>query len=175
MFTFTFIGNIYKYKMLDKVVSSFNKLQGCRLIIAGKEPKNANVNLEKLIENFENIIYINQFIDKKNWEELSKVTNVFISLYELDAPQFKYGFFPSNYINIAHTGIKCISPEHEIIKEMIDEDQTIFYQYNDEDGLLQAMEKALKIKNGRKIKLKYDYDWKNVVKKFIDNCNKLFN
>ena len=48
-FTFTFIGNIYKYKMLDQVIKSFDKMENCRLIIAGVEAKNAKVNITYLI------------------------------------------------------------------------------------------------------------------------------
>ena len=174
-FTFTFIGNIYKYKMLDKLIESFNQLKNCRLIIAGREPKNSGVNIEKLINNNKNIIYINAFIDKNEWIELSKITNIFVSLYDLDMPAFKYGFFPSNYINISQTGIKCISPKHEIIEEIINKKQLLVYDFKEKDGLLKVMKKALNLKNNKiNLKINYNYNWKDVVDKFIANCNKLF-
>ncbi|MDD5865301.1 MAG: hypothetical protein PUD07_02265 [bacterium] len=176
IFTFTFIGNIYKYKMLDDVINSFNKLKNCRLIIAGRESKNANVNIKKLISNNSNIIWINQYIDKNDWIKLTSITNVFISLYDLNTPAFKYGFFPSNFINISRTKIKCISPKSEIIDEMIDSNQMIYFDFNEEDGLYKAMMKALVMKNenNKSYKLKYNYEWNEVVKIFIDNCNKIF-
>ena len=127
LFTFTFIGNIYKYKLLDKIVESFNNLDNCRLIIAGSESKNAEVNIEKLIEGNKKITYINSFINNNDWKKLSEITDTFISLYDLNLPAFKYGFFPSNFINIARTGIKCITPKSNIFKEMIYNYQMIYY------------------------------------------------
>ena len=121
------------------------------------------------------MVYIDSFIDKNGWNALSKITDVFISIYDLKYPAFKYGFFPSNYINIAQTGIKCISPRNEIIEEMICEEQAIFYNFDDENGLYNAMIEAKKSNyNKVPIKLKYNYSWREVVDKFINNCNKLF-
>ena len=173
--TFTFIGNIYKYKMIDQIIKSFDKMEGCRLIIAGREARNANVNINNLIDNNKNIIYINSFIDKNDWEELSKVTDVFISIYDLKFPAFKYGFFPSNYINIAKTGIKCISPKSDIIEEIICKEQLITYDFNDKNGLYNAMLKAKSsVFNKVFVNQKYNYSWKEVVNKFVNSCNKLF-
>lgn len=176
LFTFTFIGNIYKYKMLNEVINNFNKLENCRLIIAGRESKNAYVNIEKLISKNRNIVWINEFIDENDWEKISSITDVFISLYDLNIPAFKYGFFPSNYINISQTKIKCISPKSKIIDELIDERQMIYFDINDKDGLYNAMKKAMKQRNSDNglYKQKYNYEWSKVVKIFIDNCNKLF-
>lgn len=179
IFTFTFIGNIYKYKMLNEVIASFNKLDGCHLIIAGIEPANAGVNIEKLISNNKNITFLNYFIYNEDWYQLAKVTNVFISIYNLKEAAFKYGFFPSNFINISKTGIKCISPKHKIFKEMINNNQMIYYDFNDNDALTGAMKKAIlniskSSKKRKKIKLKYNYEWAQVVKCFTDNCKKLF-
>lgn len=175
VFIFTFIGNIYKYKMIDQIVSSFNKMNDCRLIIAGCEAKNAGVNVNKLVGDNKNIIYINSFVDKNDWDKLAKITDVFISIYDFNLPAFKYGFFPSNYINIAKTGIKCISPRSIIIEEIICKEQLILYDFNDENGLYNAMLKAKSSNCNRiPIKLKYNYSWEEVVGKFIENCNKLF-
>ncbi len=174
-FTFTFIGNIYKYKMLDYVIASFNRTKDSRLIIAGKEAKNANVNIDKLIKNNKNIIFINSFITKKDWDKLSKLTDVFISVYNLDLPAFKYGFFPSNFINISKTGIKCISPKSKIFEELISREQIITYDFEDKNGLYNAMIEAKTLNCNRvNINQEYDYTWDKVVKIFVDNCNKLF-
>lgn len=174
-FTFTFIGNIYKYKMLDQIIKSFDKMKHCRLIIAGREAKNANVNINQLIGNNKNIIYINDFVDENDWKELSKITDVFVSIYDLKFPAFKYGFFPSNYINIAKTGIRCISPESEIIEEMICKEQLITYDFDDKNGLYNAMVKAKSsVSNKVNVNQKYNYSWKETVNKFVNSCNKLF-
>lgn len=175
LFTYTFIGNIYKYKMLDKVIESFNKLDNCRLIIAGSESKNAGVNIESLIDDNKNILFINSFIDKNDWVKLSKITDVFISVYDLKLPAFKYGFFPSNFINIANTDIKCISPYSVIFKEMMYDDNMIYYDFEDENGLVNAMKKAKELSSTKtNIKKKYDYSFEYAVKIFTDNCRKLF-
>lgn len=174
-FTFTFIGNIYKYKLLDQIINCFSKLDNCRLIIAGCESKNANINIKELASKNKNIILINSFINKKDWDKLTSITDCYISLYDLNFKAFKYGFFPSNFINISRTGIKCISPKCKIFDEMIYKRQMIYYDFNDESGLLKAMKKALDINKKKKIiAIKYKYDWKTTVNIFIENCNKLF-
>lgn len=174
-FTFTFIGNIYKYKMLDQVIESFDKMQHCRLIIAGREAKNANVNINHFIGNNKNIIYINDFIDENDWKELSRITDVFISVYDLRFPAFKYGFFPSNYINIAETRIKCISPKSDIIEEVVCKEQLITYDFDDKNGLYNAMLKAKSLTSSKvNVNQKNNYSWKETVNKFVNNCNKLF-
>ena len=174
-FTFTFIGNIYKYKMLDQIIENFNKLKDCRLIIAGSESKNANVNMNKLINNNKNIIFIDSFIDKNDWKRIASLTDCFISLYDLYLPAFKYGFFPSNFINISKTNIRCISPKSIIFDEMICKRQMIYYDFDDENGLLNAMKKAQTFNNNIvRSKIKYNYDWQDVVKTFIDGCNEMF-
>lgn len=174
-FTYTFIGNIYKYKMIEDIIKSFVKLKKCRLIIAGREAKNAGVNIEKLIGDNKNIVYINSFIDENDWKKLTEVTDVFISVYDLKFPAFKYGFFPSNYINITKTGIKCISPKSKIFDEMISKEQLITYDFNNSNGLYNAMLEAKKM-NYKKIliKQKYNYSWEEVVSKFIKGCDRLF-
>ena len=174
-FTFTFIGNIYKYKMVDKIIDAFKKLDNCRLIIAGTESKNAFVNTKELVKDNDNIIFINKYIDCNDWNKLSSVTDCFVSLYDLNLPAFKYGFFPSNYTSIAKTGIKCISPKSKIIEEMMYSDQMIYYDFNSSDGLFNAMNKATILKNTKvSPRYKYNYEWESVLKTFTEHCNKLF-
>lgn len=175
-FVFTFIGNIYEYKMLDYVIENFNKLENCILIIAGKEPKNAHVNIEKLVEsNNNNIKFYDGFIGDDDWEKLSTITDCFINIYDLNFPAFKYGFFPSNFINIYNTGIQCISPRCMEIKEMMDNSQMIYYSFTDKNGLLNAMKYAMSRKY---VKLNNDvnkkYNWSKVVSCFTKNCERLF-
>ncbi len=174
-FTFTFVGNIYKYKLIDKVIENFKKLNNCRLIIAGTESKNAFVNTKELVKGDNNIIFINNYIDIHDWEKITKITDCFLSLYDLNLPAFKYGFFPSNYTSIAKTGIKCISPKSKIIEEMMYSDQMLYYDFDSKDGLVEAMKKATRLrKNKVVIRHKYNYEWNKVLKVFTDSCNKLF-
>ncbi len=125
-----------------------------------------------MLKNNTTLIY---FIDKNDWKELSKITDVFISIYDLKFPAFKYGFFPSNYINIAKTGIKCISPKSDIIEELICKEQLITYNFDSENGLYNAMLKAKSLVYTKVyIEQKYNYSWKETVSKFVNGCNKLF-
>ena len=174
-FVYTFVGNIYKYKMLDKIIESFNKIDNSYLIIAGKESKNAGVNIKELIKNNKNIIYYDGFIGSNDWKKLEDITDVFISIYDINLTNFKYGFYPSNYINIFNTGIKCISPRHEAIQEMMDDKQMIYYNFDDKDGLLNAMLYAKKIELKRVKNNVYEkYNWEKVIKIFVENCERLF-
>ena len=174
-FVFTFIGNIYEYKMLDYVITNFNKLDNCILIIAGKEPKNAYVNIEKLIKKNKNIKFYDGFIRDDDWKKLSYITDSFINIYDLNFPAFKYGFFPSNFINIYNTGIQCISPRCKEIEEMMNENQMIYYSFTDKDGLLNAMKYAISRKyNKLNNNVNERYNWSNVVSCFTKNCERLF-
>lgn len=174
-FVFTFVGNIYEYKMLDRIIENFKKFKNCSLIIAGKEPKNANVNLSSLIMSYKNIYFYNDFIGDNDWKKIADVTDCFINIYNLDFPPFKYGFFPSNFINIYNTGIQCISPKCDIIEEMMDKEQMIYYDFYSKTGLLDAMNQA--ITNKKKIlknDVKAKFDWEKVISIFTKNCEELF-
>lgn len=176
-FVFTFVGNIYKYKMLDSVIKTFDKLDNSLLIIAGKESANANVNIKQLIKDKKNIIYIDGFIGESDWETLSEMTDCFVNLYDLSLPAFKYGFFPSNFINIYYYGNRCISPKHEIIEEIIPNKQMIYYEFGDSKGLLEAMKRVMKqgkVNHKKNKKAKVKYNWGNTIDIFTRNCRKLF-
>ena len=177
-FVFTFVGNIYHYKMLDDVINTFNKINlsnNAYLIIAGTEAKNANVHIEELINDNQNIIFFNGFIGENDWLKLSEMTDVFISLYDISLPAFKYGFFPSNYINIYKTGKPCISPKHELFSEMMDDRQMIYYNFSDKKGLMNAMNYAM---NHKIKKLNNDvykrYNWDKQIEIFTQNVRRLY-
>jgi len=174
-FVFTFVGNIYPYKMLDKIIETFNKVDNAYLIIAGKESKNAKVNVEKLIDNNPNIKFFNGFIGKKDWIKLSEITDAFISLYDIKMKAFEYGLFPSNYINIYSTGIPCISPRHESISELIDDEQMIYYNFDDKDGLLNAMNFVMSHKIKRlKNNVYKRYSWDKQIEIFVETVRRLY-
>lgn len=175
-FVFTFIGNIYKYKQLDYLIKSFRKLDNCYLIIAGKEPKNSKVNINKLINNCNNIIRYDGFIGDEDWNKIESVTNVFINLYDIDFPSFKYGFFPSNCIKIYNSGIPCISPDSEIIKELIPKKQLILFDPKN-DNLSEIMLEVLNNKEKYKKISTIDlnkYSWNNVLKIFTNAVKGVF-
>lgn len=173
-FIFTFVGNIYKYKMLKEVVNAFDKINNAKLIIAGQEAKNSKVNIEELIKDKKNIIRYDSFIGNSDWEKLSKITDVFINCYDLDIPAFKYGFFPSNCVQLYNLGKPCISPKCEIIKELLPDNQVIYYDgiNNLVDTMNFAMENHQKYNNYNIDKNKYN--WDKVIKIFSDNVWRLF-
>lgn len=176
-FIFTFVGNIYKYKLLDKIIYNFNKLDNCLLIIAGPESENSKVGIKELINCNKNIIRFNGFIGDSDWKKLANITDVFINLYDINLPAFKYGFFPSNCIQLYNIGKICISPDSKIIKELMNDNPMIYYDYNNIDGLYNAMLYAInnvkKLTKKTKINKKY-YDWKKVIHIFSENVRSLF-
>ena len=177
-FVFTFVGNIYKYKLLDILIYNFNKLENSLLIIAGQEPKNSNVRIQELINGNKNIIRFDGFIGDKDWKKLENITDVFINLYDLKLPAFKYGFFPSNCIQLYNIGKTCISPDSKIIKELMKDNPMIYYDYNNIDGLYNAMLYAIhnahNLTKKTKINKNY-YNWKKVIHIFSKNVRSLFN
>ena len=175
-YVFTFVGNIYKYKMLDKVIEDFNKIDNAYLIIAGRESKNASVFIKDLIKDNKNIIFYDGFIGNNDWKKISNITNCFINIYDINYPAFKYGFFPSNFINIYNTGICCISPKHDIVTEMMKDEQMIYYDFKDTNGLLNAMKKAIKLNKKPIINdTNKKYNWDRLIEIFTINCKELFN
>lgn len=174
-FIFTFVGNIYKYKMLKEVIDAFDKINcNAKLIIAGQEAKNSKVKIEELIKGKKNIIRYDSFIGNSDWEKLSTITDVFINCYDLNIPAFKYGFFPSNCVQLYNLGKPCISPKCEVIKELLPDNQVIYY--NDINNIIDtmrfAMENYKKYINNNIDNTKYD--WSKVIKIFSDNVWRLF-
>ena len=161
--------------MLDKIIETFNKIENAYLIIAGKETKNSKVNIEELIKDNPNIKFFNGFVGEKDWLKLSEITDVFVSLYDIQTKAFEYGLFPSNYINIYNTGIPCISPRHESITELIDDEQMIYYDFDDENGLLNAMNYVM-INNKKRLKnnVYKRYSWDKQIDIFTENVRGLY-
>jgi len=95
-FLFTFVGNIYKYKQLDEIIKSFERIDDSNtyLLIAGPESKNSGVNVHTLIKD-KRILRIPYFIGDSDWKKISNRTNVFLNVYDLNFPAFKNGFFQS--------------------------------------------------------------------------------
>ena len=174
-FTFTFVGNIYKYKMLDKIIDEVSMFNECNLVIAGTESKNANVHIEELIKGKDNIYFYNGFVGIDDWNKISEFTDCFISLYDYSIEAFKYGLFPSNCINIYNLGIPCISNDHESIREMLDDDQMIYFNDIDENGLYNAIKYALKHKSAKKNNNVLDrYSWDKQIEIFTKGVRGLY-
>ena len=126
-FVFTFVGNVSKYKMLDKFIEAFNKIKkdNVYFIIAGPSNKNYKLNY-----NNDNIIRIDHFIGNDEWNYLKNITNIFINSYDIDYENFKYGFFPSNCIQLNYNKKICIVPKHDIMKELLNDNTYLEYENN---------------------------------------------
>lgn len=169
-FTYTFIGNITPYRMLPDIIKAFGKLNlyDCRLIIAGPKSHNYNVDLWNIINNSkfkENIIYIDSFIGENDWIKLNEITNVYINLYDLKYGAFKYGFFPSSFIQLSQYKKFIIAPKSNIIAEIANKNSILEYDFNDENGLYNIMKYAYENKDEllqkeKRIEVK-EYNWKD--------------
>jgi len=167
-FVFTFIGNVNKYKMLDKFIEAFNDLKkdNVYFVIAGPDSKNYSLKIDN-----KNIIRINHFIGDSEWDYLKSITNVFINSYDVDLPNFKYGFFPSNCVQINYNKKICIVPNSPIIKELLNEGTYFVYENNlnsiksvlrytyDNCELIKQMESKYSSK---------DYSWQKTVEVIVN-------
>src|SRR5574344_400021 len=174
-FVFTFIGNISEYKMLEDVIKNFQRIKqdDTYLIIAGPNSKNYNLKYNE----DKNIIRINEFIGDSIWKNLCKITNVFINSYDINRECFKYGFFPSNCIQIMQYKKICIVPECDIMNEILP--LGYYYSYKDKKDLYKIMK--LTIDEKSKIKEKEftypncNFSWEqmvNTIIKSIEGCYK---
>lgn len=174
---FSFVGNIYKYKLLNVLIDKFNKLEmpNVYLLIAG--PKAANQKVDLNITN-KNIIVKDGFIGDSSWEIISERTTCFVCMYDLKLPAFKYGFFPSNIVKISSLKKMCLVPESEIIRELADQQSLIEYNFEDSKDFSNKIDYI--IKNIDKIKLQESkikqkaYSWSKLTKIFVEGIKKLY-
>ena len=172
-FVFTFIGNISEYKMINDVIECFKKIKqnNTYLIIAGPSNKNYNLNYQK----DENIIRIDEFIGDRSWNKLCKITNIFINSYDINRECFKYGFFPSNCIQIMQYKKICIVPESDVMKEILP--LGYYYSYKDKKELCKIMK--LTIDEKAQIKEKEfsypncNYSWERMVNIIFESISEV--
>jgi glycosyltransferase involved in cell wall biosynthesis len=168
-FVFTFVGNISEYKMLDIVINEFKKIKNNNvyLIIAGLESKNFKLNYEEE----KSIIRINQFIGDSCWKKLCSITNVFINSYDVNRECFKYGFFPSNCIQIMQQKKICIVPKCKVMSEILP--CGFYYTYENNSEILKVMKQVINDENIIKEKENNypccNYSWENMVKIIVSS------
>lgn len=171
-FTYTFIGNITLYRMIPDIIKAFEKLKlcDCRLIIAGSKSHSYNLDLWDIINKSklkENIVYIDRFVGENDWIKLNEITNVYINVYDLKYDAFKYGFFPSSFIQLSQYKKFIIAPKSDIIAEIANKNSILEYDLNDENGLYNIMKYAYENKDEllqkeKRIEIK-EYNWKDTV------------
>lgn len=176
-FLITFVGNVAPYKQIQKIIDYFNQIynDNTYLLIAGQQAKNIDIHL---YINNDNIIRYDKFVGTSSWDRICEKTNVFINLYDLNYENFKYGFFPSNSVTLSQKGIKVITPNSEIINELLPEEAIISFDFNNDDTLLKSMEKA--INQNKKLTFDVDndiskkYSWAKTTQIVVESLEKLF-
>lgn len=161
---FSFVGNISEYKMINEIIDAFMSLknENCYLIIAGPE----NQTYKPKIPKSSRIIYLNTFIGQKDWSKISKVTTAFLNTYDVNRNCFKYGFFPSNCVEISFRKKFCIVPNCSEIKELLPSGYYCSYNKPEDlkNALLYVINNREKILSLEKTYPLYDHDWIKTVK-----------
>lgn len=176
-FLITFVGNVAPYKQIQKIIDYFNQIynENTYLLIAGQQAKNIDI---KLNINNDNIIRYDKFVGASSWNMICEKTNVFINLYDLNYENFKFGFFPSNSVTLSQKGIKVITPNSEIINELLPEEARISFDFNNDDNLLESMKNVI----NKNQKLVFDvnnnisnkYSWAKTTQIIVESLENLF-
>ena len=179
---FTFGGDIVEYKCIPKTIESFKRLKEefnnrrLRLIIAGPS---RGMSLEKQIDGDEDILFHNSFIGQNGWKELRRVTDIFLTSYDLSLPAFRYGFFPSSVPQLLSYKKPMILPDCPETREFIpQQDKAIFYDFYDKNGLFKAMKDGLDSSRRDLIRRNLEevtetHSWDHVAKIVIEEYNHL--
>lgn len=177
-FVFTFVGNITKYKMLDHIIETFKKFgkENCYLLIAGTFSRDNTLSFKDLPKN---IVFYENFVGNKDWQKIAQITNVFINIYDLNLENFRFGFFPSNCIQLLKMKKISISPRSIIFSEIMPENSVIKYDFDDPKGLEKAMQIAIEnknnIKNAEKNIMSKKYNWSTTAEIIVKEIRGLFN
>src|SRR5690625_865922 len=126
------VGNIRRYKNLDLLYKIFKETKNLNLLIAG--PVHSDMkNLAKKISENDNVILIDKFIDKSNWELISQLSDAFIQPYNLNTPGFKIAFYPSSLITMGLFGLPIITPKCDSTLEILGGENNGYFYENEED------------------------------------------
>ena len=176
-FLITFVGNVAPYKQIQKIIDYFNQIcnDNTYLLIAGQQAKNIDINLNI---NNDNIIRYDKFVGASSWDRICEKTNVFINLYDLNYENFKYGFFPSNSVTLSQKGIKIITPNSEIINELLPEEARISFDFNDDKTLLKSMKDSI-VQNKKLVfdvnnDISNKYSWTKTTQIVVESFRNLF-
>ena len=113
-----------------------------------------------------------------SWDRICEKTNVFINLYDLNYENFKYGFFPSNSVTLSQKGIKIITPNSEIINELLPEEARISFDFNNDKTLLKSMKDSI-VQNKKLVfdvnnDISNKYSWTKTTQIVVESFRKLF-
>lgn len=166
-FVFLFFGNIRPYKGLPELLNSFSKLKDKRLklLIVGNCWDNELINLLKKYSKIDKRI-----LTKIEFVKDEEIQN-YINACDIEVFPFRKITTTSSVISAASFKKPFIAPRVGNIKDM-PSDTGIFYNPQDKKGLLNAMEKAINLKDLKQMgengyKYAKSLSWKNISKKTI--------
>ncbi len=175
---FSFVGNIYAYKLLDVIIEKFNKLKNNKkiyLLIAGPKVHNQKVILN--IDN-PNIILKEGFIGDTSWDIIAKRTDCFICLYDLNISAYKYGVYPSNIVKLQSLRKVCITANNPMITELADDNALLTYEFPNNDDFNEKIDYVIDnledIKEREKRIIPKDYNWEKTAKIIVEGLRSLY-
>ncbi len=166
-FIYLIFGSIRPYKGTTNCVESFKKLRknsNVKLLIAGKSINNEiKRDIINQIKDSPNINFISEFIATDKIQVYLKASDIIV--YPFNKILTSGGIF----LGMSY-GKPIIAPRLGCIPETLDERGAFFYNSQENNGLLIALEEALDNKNKLKemgqynLKLAKNFDWKDIAK-----------
>ncbi|MEH2437276.1 MAG: glycosyltransferase family 4 protein [Nostoc sp.] len=169
---FLFLGSIRPYKGVFELIDTFNQIHSekIQLVIAGRvhnDSQEITDMLKQKIANDQRIKFFPGFVPN---DEVQLYMNA------CDAVIFPYrDILTSGAVLLAMSfGRACIAPRKGCIGEVLDEAGAFLYQIDDENGLMNAMNSAVKkhdelfMMGEHNLQLAKEYNWKNIAEMTAD-------
>lgn len=146
VFTLGFLGNIRSYKNIEMLLEVFfdieQSINNLHLLIAGPYYDNYSREfLQSVQHQNTNIHVVGRFVSDP--EKFAKYVDTFVCTYDVDFPQFKYGFFPSSIASLGMLKRPVICPRCDSILDVISvESNAILYNSCEKESLNDAINTA---------------------------------
>jgi glycosyltransferase involved in cell wall biosynthesis len=167
-FIFIHFGRLRRHKNIELVIDSFQGISksNIKLIIAGNPLKSLLRKLSFLVKNRENIISRFEFIPDNEIQVYMKAADVVILSYRR--------ILTSGEALLAMTFKKpLIAPKLGYLKDILDEKNAFFYEYNSKESLRKALKTAFKERQNLSVMGRNSYQkakknsWDNIASKYI--------
>lgn len=165
-----FLGWIRPYKGVLEMIESFGQLHqnGLQLLIAGKLSENEfGESVQKKVAEQKNIKLMAGFVPEDQIQVYMNACDVVVFPYR--------DILTSGAVLLAMSfGRACIAPRKSCIGEVLDESGAFLYDPDEESGLLEAMNNAIKMKaaledmGDRNRELAEKYNWDDIAKMTFD-------
>jgi glycosyltransferase involved in cell wall biosynthesis len=162
---FLLFGNIHRTKGFLDAISAFKRLKQAEiyLIIAGYPAEDEDIIFEES-KDHKNIAFIPKVIPN---EEIQIYMNA------CDCVVLPYRVFTTSGVAILAMsfGKACLAPRAKFFEEVLDDEGSFLYEYNQPDGLLQAMKQAIDKKNDlpkmgqHNLSLAKQWNWERIAEK----------